>query len=94
MEEYMIPCPTKKFLGIDCFGCGTQRAIALILEGKFIEAFNMYPPIYGVLLLLFFTLLHFVDKQRKYHKIILFLGIFNAIFMVSAYFYKHFLKYL
>lgn len=90
MEEYMIPCPTKKVIGIDCFGCGTQRAIALILEGKFIEAFNMYPAIYGVLIMIFFTILHLIDKKRSYHKVLLYLGIGNAVIILSSYIYKHF----
>lgn len=37
--------------GIDCPGCGAQRATVLLFQGKFEEAFHMYPAIYTLLLL-------------------------------------------
>ncbi|WP_410493642.1 DUF2752 domain-containing protein, partial [Chryseobacterium sp. PMSZPI] len=30
----MLTCPSKKFLGVECFGCGAQRAIVLVFEGR------------------------------------------------------------
>lgn len=91
MEEYMLPCLTKKFLGIECFGCGTQRALVLLFKGEFKAAFLMFPAIYTLLLFLGFVSLNFIDKARNYHKIIVGLGITNAIIMVISYFIKHFL---
>ncbi|MCL9808800.1 DUF2752 domain-containing protein [Flavobacterium luminosum] len=87
-EEYMIPCMSKKFLGIECLGCGTQRALYLVSEGKFAEAFQMYPAIYTLLLFFIVLGLHFIDKSRSYKKIIIPLAILNAVIMVIAYFYK------
>lgn len=90
IEDYMLPCLTKKFLGIECFGCGIQRAIILIFQGEFQAAFKMYPAIYLMLAFVFFICLNFFDKKRDYHKLIIFLGIFTAFVMVISYFYKHF----
>ncbi|WP_299178815.1 DUF2752 domain-containing protein [uncultured Chryseobacterium sp.] len=90
IEDFMLPCPSKKFLGIECFGCGTQRAILLVFEGKFSEAFQMFPAVYTLLLFLFTIGLSFIDKKRSYGKIIVFLAIVNSIIMVFSYFYKHF----
>jgi hypothetical protein len=39
MEDYMIPCMNKTLFGVDCMGCGTQRALAFLLKGEFVEAF-------------------------------------------------------
>lgn len=50
LEDYMLPCFTKQYLGIDCMGCGIQRSLALILNGEFVAAFKMYPAIYTLLL--------------------------------------------
>jgi hypothetical protein len=58
MEEYMLPCMNKKYLGFECMGCGIQRAIALLLRGEFIEAFLMYPAIYPLIGLLGFVILN------------------------------------
>ncbi|WP_310733893.1 MULTISPECIES: DUF2752 domain-containing protein [Cellulophaga] len=52
----MLPCFSKKILGVDCPGCGIQRSVALILHGEFGAAFKMYPAIYTLLLLFGFLL--------------------------------------
>jgi hypothetical protein len=88
LEEYMIPCLNKKLFGIDCLGCGTQRAIVLILKGDFIDAFFQFPAIYTTLLFFGIVGLHFVDKSRNYHKLIISLAIINAIIMIVSYIYK------
>ncbi|WKW45815.1 DUF2752 domain-containing protein [Myroides sp. JBRI-B21084] len=88
MEEYMLPCMHKKLFGVECMGCGTQRALYLLLQGDIVGAFKMYPALFTTLLLFIFIFLHFIDKKRKYHKIIIFLAIVNAIIMVFAYIYK------
>ncbi|BFO64397.1 DUF2752 domain-containing protein [Chryseobacterium sp. S0630] len=89
INDFMLTCPSKKFLGIECLGCGAQRAIVLVFEGKFSEAFQMYPAVYT--LLLFFLILgaSFIDKKRKYGNILMILVIVNLIIMVAGYIYKH-----
>ncbi len=62
LSKYMIPCLNKKMFGIDCPGCGAQRALALLLQGEFQQAFKMYPAIYTLITL----------------GIILIIGIFNS----------------
>ena len=89
IEDFMLPCPTKKFLGIDCFGCGSQRAILMVFEGRFIEAFHMFPAVYTLLLFFAAVALNFVDKKRNYGNVLIFLAIINSIIMVISYFYKH-----
>ena len=78
----------KKLFGIDCIGCGTQRAFILLIKGDLGNAFQMFPAIYTTLLLFVFLGLHFIDKSRNYHKIIIGLAITNAVIMIIAYLYK------
>jgi hypothetical protein len=73
MEEYMLPCLSKKLFGIDCLGCGIQRAVVLLFKGEFAAAFYMYPAIYTMLLFFSFIGISFIDKSRNYHKIIMLL---------------------
>ncbi|HCM34606.1 DUF2752 domain-containing protein [Chryseobacterium sp.] len=90
IEDFMLTCPSKKFLGVECLGCGAQRAIVLVFEGKFSEAFHMYPAVY-TLLLFFFTLgLSFIDKKRKYTNVLLGLIVINLVIVIVSYIYKHF----
>lgn len=88
MEEFMIPCLSKKFFGIDCFGCGIQRAIVLLFKGEFKGAFYIYPAIYPMLFFGGFLALSFIDKSRNYHKIIVTFGVVTSLIMVVYYFYK------
>ena len=90
MEEYMLPCLSKTLFGVECLGCGTQRALVLLFQGDFIGAFKMYPAIYTTLLFFLFLFLHFVDKSRNYTKTIITIAIINACVMVIAYYFKHF----
>lgn len=89
IEDFMLSCPSKKFLGVECFGCGAQRAIVMVFEGRFAEAFHMFPAVYTLLLFFVTVGLNFIDKKRSYSHILIFLAILNSIIMVFAYFYKH-----
>ncbi|PWA07321.1 hypothetical protein DB895_00950 [Flavobacterium psychrotolerans] len=88
IEKYMIPCMNKKLFGVECLGCGTQRALVLILRGEFTAAFHMFPAIFTTLLFFMVLGLNFIDKSRNYHKIIIGLAIVNAIIMIVSYIYK------
>lgn len=91
LEEYMLPCLNKKIFGLDCMGCGMQRSVVLVAKGEFIEAFNMYPAIY-TLLLLFGIIAFNTFKNFKYDsKIILILAVLNGIIIISSFIIKTFL---
>ena len=87
-EDFMLPCMNKSLFGIECFGCGTQRALLLVFKGEFVQAFYTFPAIYTTILFFVIIGLHFLDKSRDYHKVIIFLAILNAIIMIISYFYK------
>ena len=88
LEKYMIPCMNKKLFGFDCPGCGTQRAFVYIFKGEFVEAFHQFPAIYTTILLFGILTLHFIDKSRNYHRIIIGLAMVNAIIVIVSYIYK------
>lgn len=84
----MIPCMSKKLFGMDCPGCGMQRATVMVAQGNFSQAFSMFPAIYTTIALFLLLGLHFIDKKRNYTKAIIPIAILNAIIMIIAYFYK------
>lgn len=88
LEDFMIPCMSKKLFGLDCPGCGMQRSVAMLFKGDFADAFYMFPAIYTTIPLFLFIGLHFIDKSRNYHKLIIPFAILNAAIMIIAYFYK------
>ncbi|MGM0391493.1 MAG: DUF2752 domain-containing protein [Bacteroidota bacterium] len=64
MEEFLLPCLNKQLFGLECYGCGGQRAILLLLEGNFIGAFEMFPAIYPLAVLLIFVLINIFIKFK------------------------------
>jgi len=91
MEEYLLPCLSKKLFGIDCLGCGMQRALLLLLEGKFKAAFYMYPAIYTLFPLALVFGFHLLDKSRNYKFLLNTLLFLNLTIMIVSYVWKHFI---
>ena len=88
LEEYMLPCLNKQLFGIDCLGCGIQRATALFFKGEFIAAFKMYPALYTLLLLALFLASNLFFKIHYSRKIKIFLIALNVIVIVISYVVK------
>lgn len=88
IEKYMLPCTNKLIFGLDCPGCGIQRAFLMVLKGDFIGAFHMFPAIYTIIILFAAIALHFIDRSRKYHTIMISFAILNAVIMIISYIYK------
>jgi hypothetical protein len=88
MEEHMLPCMNKQLFGVECPGCGTQRAIAFLIEGEFYEAFKMFPAIYTLGLFFILLGLHLFEKKRNYTKLVISSAILNGAVILIAYFIK------
>ena len=88
MEDFMLPCLNKQMFGFDCLGCGAQRAVLLVFRGEFSSAFEMYPAIYPLLLLLFFIVLNFFVKFKKAMLIKTTLIILTAGVIIISYYLK------
>ncbi|WP_298778349.1 DUF2752 domain-containing protein [uncultured Polaribacter sp.] len=84
----MLPCLNKKLFGIDCLGCGFQRAVVHLIKGNFSEAFNTYPAIYTLVLLLLFFLINIKMKFKNGKKIIITLAFINLLIIMISYFIK------
>ena len=64
MEEFLLPCMNKEIFGMECYGCGGQRALLLLMDGEFISAFKMFPAIYPLLFLLIFVFFNIFYKFK------------------------------
>lgn len=84
----MLPCLNKTLFGIDCTGCGAQRSVALLFQGKFSEAFFMYPAIYSLIILLLFLVFNLFYKFKYDYSIKMGLILFNAAIIAIAYIIK------
>lgn len=88
MEEFMLPCLNKQLFGIDCLGCGAQRALVLVFQGEFVAAFKMFPAIYTLFILLLFLISNLFLKFKSDWLIKISLIVLNAMVIVGAYIYK------
>lgn len=90
IEDYLLPCMSKQLLGMDCPGCGLQRAVVFLFQGEFLAAFKMYPAIYSILLLFGFLSLDFFFKIKYANKIIIFLMISSVGLILINFILKFF----
>lgn len=88
MEKFMLPCINKMLFGIDCPGCGLQRSVVLLFQGHFQDAFEMYPAIYTLLLLLCYLIFSRVRKIRHHFNIKVGLICVNALVVTVHYSFK------
>ncbi len=88
LEDYMLTCVNKEIFGVECLGCGIQRATALIFKGEFVAAFKMYPAIYSLFVLVAFVIFNLFVKFKSAFKIKVGLLILNAIIIIVSYIIK------
>lgn len=88
MEEFMLPCLNKQLFGLDCLGCGGQRAAFLLLQGEFAAAYKMYPAIYAISLLFLFLFADLFIKFRYSLQIKIVLIVLSAAIIIGSYIIK------
>lgn len=84
----MLPCLNKSLTGLECPGCGMQRAIVLLFQGEFKSAFFMYPAIYTLGLLFFCILIFKIISIKKSNQILISLVYLNAGIILISYLIK------
>ncbi len=88
--NFDIPCWFKKYLGIECPWCGSQRALRLLLQGEFWESIKMFPALIPLILLFTFLALHLIFKFKRGTKILVSLFILCVVLIVVNYLLKTF----
>ncbi|WP_341222168.1 DUF2752 domain-containing protein [Polaribacter atrinae] len=84
-NDYLLPCLNKSLFGVDCLGCGIQRAFILLIKGNFIAAFKMYPAIYTLLLFGLFLLITYKLRFKNKQKIMISFTTINVLVIVISY---------
>jgi len=65
LEKHSLPCYYKKYLGIECPGCGMQRSIIELLRGNIVECLKTYPALFPTIFLVTYLVLHLIFKFEK-----------------------------
>lgn len=88
LEQHLLACPYKEYLGIDCIGCGLQRAFIALLKGNFIESFFLYPPLITLIIMFVLLPLHLIFKFKHGAVCLKYLFIFNLSVIVINFIVK------
>jgi len=88
LEQHLGSCVYKKYFGIECPGCGMQRAFIELLKGNFVESLKLYPALLPTILMLITLVLHIIFKFRRGAYYIKLLFILNVVIIVTNYIIK------
>lgn len=88
LENHTIPCLYKTLFGIECPGCGTQRAFIELLKGNLAESIKAWPALLPMMFMLIYLVLFLVFRFKNGLKILKISFIINAIIIFSNYAYK------
>ncbi len=62
LQNHLLKCPFKYITGVDCPGCGFQRAVIELIKGNLHKSFLLYP---GAIPLLLFFIYGIADYHLK-----------------------------
>lgn len=88
LEKNMLPCPVHEYIGIECPGCGMQRAIIELLKGDIIASFIAYPALLTLIIMFIYLALHLKFDLKKGARNLKYLFIINAIIVSLNYILK------
>lgn len=88
LQRHMLVCPSKKFLHMECPGCGMQRSLLALMRGDLAASWSLYPATVPILLLTGFTLLHLKYRFSMGAGIIKYSYAVIAIVIAVFYIYK------
>ncbi len=88
LEHHLLPCPIKHFFGIECPGCGMQRAIIALLKGNFMESLQLYPPLIPIILLFIVLIINLCINSKVWLKILKIIFIFDVLLILLNYILK------
>jgi hypothetical protein len=65
LEAHMQPCIYKQGIGIECPGCGFQRALIALLKGDIWESIQLFPGLIPLLFLFVFLIVHLMFHLKN-----------------------------
>jgi len=88
LETHLLPCPYKSLTGIDCPGCGMQRAFIALLKGDLGDSLHFYPALLPILFTFALTAIHLRFKLRNGASYVKYSFMGTALLIVGSYITK------
>lgn len=64
LEAHQLPCWFRSITGMECPGCGFQRALLLLLKGEVKASFLAYPALIPLLFFLLIAVLNMSGMKK------------------------------
>lgn len=84
----MLTCPSVKYYGMQCPGCGMQRSMIALLQGDFLRSLQTYPALLPLMALCIYAMLHLKYKFIPGSKVIIALQLLVVVTGAGHYIYK------
>jgi hypothetical protein len=78
LENHLFTCLFKAHLGMECPGCGTQRALIALLKGDFTESLKYHAGLIPFLATLLALIIQLIVKHEKGGRVVMWLFIFTT----------------
>ena len=88
LSSHMLSCPSRRYLHIECPGCGLQRSCIALLHGDLVTSLQLYPATIPIMMVFGFTMFHLKFDFSKGAVILKYLYVFAAIVILTFYIYK------
>lgn len=88
LQEHMLACPSRKYLHMECPGCGMQRSILALLRGHLAQSLHLHPAAIPLLLVFLLLTLHLIFRFRWGGRVLMGLQLSVAIISITFYVYK------
>jgi len=85
LEGHLLSCPSRKYLHIECPGCGFQRSVIALLRGEWLLSWQLYPASMVIIALCVVTALHIRFEFKHGAAIIKWLQIFAGTIILISY---------
>ncbi len=84
LEQHLFTCSVKSLLGVECPGCGMQRAFIALLRGDLKESLSLNPSLLPFLFTVIYAICHLIFSFTNGAKfIVIFFASTLAIVIVN-----------
>ena len=90
LEERQLVCFYKSTFGVECPGCGIQRAFIALLRGDILESIKLFPALIPIFAMLILLVVHVIYKLNNGGKILISFAVFNVVITIVSYISKFF----
>lgn len=91
LENHLFNCIFKSSFGIECPGCGTQRALISLLKGDIISSLKYHAGVIPFLITVIALIIQLKLKHPSGGKIIMWLFIVTTATTITQYIIKQFI---